>query len=262
MMPPTWLEPRVLAFLLVLTRVTTFLAVFPLLRLARVPNLVKVAFSLALTIHWLPLAIGNSWDGTAAYACSSWLAQGLLISREIFVGGTLGYLLGLFFLPARIAGAYISQEMGLTLASIVDPSLDTSADMIGDLLNALSVVIFLGANLHYLAFGTLLRSFTCLPLGFTAPHFEISHFTLGLAEAHTLGLHACGRIGAALFLVTIIVSVQMKLSPQLNLFTTGSTLRVLWGLVSMTLFLPDLLLSIHLVLLQVQGFVKHLGMTF
>ena len=42
--------------------------------------------------------------------------------RALMIGGLLGLAFGIFIYPLQIAGSYLAQEMGLSIASLSDPS--------------------------------------------------------------------------------------------------------------------------------------------
>ena len=108
-------------FMLVLARVSAFIAFFPLFSRRQLPSLVKVGLAASLSIFWfseIESALSLSSD---AIDNLGGLHGALLIVKEVVIGIVMSIALGLFFWPAKIAGAYVGQELGLSLASISDP---------------------------------------------------------------------------------------------------------------------------------------------
>ena len=163
----------VTAFVLVVARVSTFFVVFPLFRAARVPRLIKVSFSIALSGLWLSSMANDAAVAFPIISNDHWVTYGVAIAREMIIGGALGYLFGLFFLPAEIAGSYLGQEMGLSMASITDPSSGTSTNVLGELLGVFAMLIFFGSDVHHFVIGTLYSSFANIPVGEPLRMFQI-----------------------------------------------------------------------------------------
>ncbi len=250
----------VTAFVLVMTRVSTFFVVFPLFRAARVPRLVKVSFSLALSALWLGSLAKNPHVVFPDVSADHWIVYGIALAREAIVGAALGYVFGLFFLPAEIAGSYLGQEMGLSMASVTNPSSGTSTNVVGELLAVLAMLVFFGSDVHHLVFGTLYSSFAKVPIGAPLQMFQVSTFSLGLSHAERWGLQLAAPIGVILFLTTVLLSIMIRTSPQLNLFSVGITIRIGVGLVASLVLFPEILAMVGVVFSNVSSFVERTGM--
>ncbi len=250
----------VTAFVLVVARVSTFFVVFPLFRAARVPRLIKVSFSIALSGLWLTSMANDAAVAFPDISNELWISYGIAIAREMIIGGALGYLFGLFFLPAQIAGSYLGQEMGLSMASITDPSSGISTNVVGELLGVFAMLIFFGSDVHHLVIGTLYSSFAKFPVGEPLQMFQMSTFSQGLASAERWGLELAAPIGIILFLTTVLLTIMIRTSPQLNLFSVGIVLRIGIGLVASFVFFPNILSMVSVVFSNVRSFVERLGM--
>lgn len=253
------LEPLAITFLLLVTRVGTFLATFPLFRGGTIPQLVKVSLALSLSIMWLPDVELPSHLVDSPPGGPQWLLYALSVAREAVIGGVFGFALGLFFLPVQIAGAYLGQEIGFSMAGLNDPTTDAASNVFGDLLGALATLLFFAADAHLLAIGTLQASLQHLPVGMTEKLFTPSALTQSFSEANRWGMQLAGPIGVGLFLTTIITALLMKISPQLNLLSVGTPLRLLIGLGIAYLFLPDTIAMMHAIVQQQASFVERLG---
>src|SRR4029079_10845205 len=110
----------VLAFVLVLARVSTFVATLPLFGGTYVPRLVKIGLAMALTCFWASCpetAHYDYWISSGAQV--RWLAVGVALGREALLGAVLGFGFGLFLLPARVAGGVIGGGRGHCVARCV-----------------------------------------------------------------------------------------------------------------------------------------------
>ena len=146
----TWIEAAFLSFGLITARVSAFVATVPYFGGVSTPRLIKAALVLALAVFWFltlgaePAAALRSHDGEIV-----WLKYVLALGREILLGGMLGYIFSLFTVPFRTAGEFIGQEMGLTLASISDPTQGTQTSVLGQVFETIGVLLFFGLNIHH-----------------------------------------------------------------------------------------------------------------
>jgi flagellar biosynthetic protein FliR len=122
-------EVQVVSFILVLARVSAFIAFFPLFAKRQLPNTVKVGLSGGLTFFWYGMVEAQLSQNPAA-ADLDVVSSVLMLAQEVTIGVVLSIALGLFFIPAKIAGSYIGQELGLSLASISDPGSQDSSTLI------------------------------------------------------------------------------------------------------------------------------------
>ena len=253
------IEYWAIALTLVLARVSMFIVTFPLFRNGQVPRLIKVALALALSTMWLTNLTLDDAATLPKTVDASWLAMSLAIARESLIGGMIGFAMGLFLLPAQIAGAYLGQEMGLNMAGITDPTSEAQSNALGNLFNSLAMMIFLVGNFHQLAIAALYSSFISMPIGEPLKLFHPEVFTQGFAEVHRLGLELAGPIGVCLLLTTVLLAVLMKISPQLNLFSVGTSLRLAVGLTASLIFLPDLIVMMRNIFAHSFSFVVRMG---
>ena len=233
------IEHWVLAFTLILVRVATVLSMLPLLGRRHVPTTVKIGLSLALAMMWF----GRFGVSTTMMSGTNmpWLGYALAVAREVLFGAGLGFALGLFLVPVQIAGAYIAQEMGLTLATMTDPSTGATSSVPSQLLEALGVLLFFTLDMHHVVFRALHASFLRIPVGSPEIFSSAALMPAAVSEAHRWGLLIAAPIGICLFITSIGMALMMKASPQFNLFSVGLSLRLLAAMVSLVIFLPELL---------------------
>ena len=131
---------EVVLFLLVLARVSAFVAFFPLFSKKQLPNQVKAGLATALSVFWLADA-KTVMPNLNLQDVGSFLFI-FLVLKELCIGILLSLVLGLFFWPARIAGSYVAQELGLWLAAISDPGSQDSSTLVSRVFETLSMLLF------------------------------------------------------------------------------------------------------------------------
>ncbi|HYV39006.1 MAG TPA: flagellar biosynthetic protein FliR [Gemmataceae bacterium] len=227
-------------FCLVLTRVTTFVTVLPLFGAINSPRLVKAALAMALTVVWfMPMAEAMSPAVMLRPAVSeSWVTCMIAVGREILLGGILGYGLGLFLVPVQVAGEYLTQEMGLSFGSQVNPGTSMAASPYTQILELLAIAIFFGCDGHHVLLGVLHATFAQYPLTGALPDVPLPRLVAGATMAQEWGLMLAAPIGLLLFLTTVFLALLTRAAPQMNLYAIGFPLRLGVGLVASLLLLP------------------------
>jgi flagellar biosynthetic protein FliR len=236
---------EIVLFSLILTRVGAFVSVLPLFGGVNVPRLVKAGLAFALATVWF----GNVCAAPPAWLLdrppeASWLAYGVAVGREAVLGALLGYAFGLFQVPARVAGEFLTQELGLSFGAFLDPTSTDNVSALTQMLDALGVLLFLGLDGHHLFFAALDATFTRYPVGAGLPQVPVQHLVAGAALTVQWGLTIAMPVAVSVFVVTVVLSLMTRAAPQINLFTVGFPLRLAAGLTLLFLFVPNLLNSL------------------
>jgi flagellar biosynthetic protein FliR len=236
------MDAWVVSFSLILARVGAFVAAQPLFGGRQVPRLVKVGLACALATFWISeLTPAAQSDDLQFSAATPWLGYSLAVVRESLIGGVLGYGLGIILLPARIAGEFAGQELGLALASVSDPTADNPATLVGQLFEVFGIAIFLGLNAHHICLAALDGTFARWPIGGAMPSLPVAPLVGGLAQAHEWGLLLAAPLAVCMFVSSVLLALMARAAPQLNLMSVGFAMRLGVGFIAIIAFLPDLL---------------------
>jgi flagellar biosynthetic protein FliR len=239
------MQTYVLLFSLVLTRVGAFVAVLPLFGGVNVPRLVKAGLAFALATVWFGnLAAGPPPELLTRPLETSWLAYGVAVLRETALGALLGYAFGLFQVPARVCGEFLTEELGLSFGAFLDPTQQGNVSALTQIIDALGVLLFLGLDGHHLFLAALDATFARYPVGGALPEVPTEHLVAGAALTVQWGVAIAMPVAAALFLVTFVLALMARVAPQINLFTVGFPMRLVAGLTLLVLLLPNLLTAL------------------
>ena len=96
-------DVQLVAFILVLTRVSAFIAFFPLFAKRQLPSMVKVGMAGGLTFFWYGMVETKLQQSGGFVLDLNVVSSLLLLGKEVTIGLVLSIALGLFFLPAKIA---------------------------------------------------------------------------------------------------------------------------------------------------------------
>lgn len=245
-------QDAILQFTLVMVRVAGMVTFWPVFRRGLVPHSVRVGMVVALTFACTtaPQTAFSDLE-QAMYSTAAGIVFGL--SRELLFGAGVGFLLGLVIEPARIAGAYIGQEMGLTLANVADPDLGPANSIFTQIFELVAVLVFLTLNGHHLLLHALRASLSAIPVGgelFPLPFQAIPHL---VDQMQQWGLLVAAPVAICLFLSLITLSLLARSVPQLNVFSVGFAFRIAVGLVSLVIFSPATLGVMAHVLKHAEG---------
>lgn len=234
------IEAAVTYFALIFARVSLFVAVLPFAGGRNVPRLVKAGLAVALTAMWfgsameaLPLGSLLQWTEPV-----SWIAIALALGREAIIGAILGFAFGLVLVPARIAGEYLTQEMGLSFGNQVNSFGDGMEGPLTMIFEMVAAMIFFGLDGHHVFFATLHGSFAQYPVGESLAWPGQNLIALA-TTAEEWGLLLAGPVALCLLLTTVALTLMARAVPQLNLYSIGFPLRLGVGLAALLILFPS-----------------------
>jgi flagellar biosynthetic protein FliR len=230
-------QTQILLFSLVLIRMSSFVVSWPVFGVETVTPHVKVLFATVLTmvifptLHWAPFQT----DGVQANLI-------LLVAREVFIGLSMGYLARFFFFAFRISGEMISQAMGLSAASIFNPSMGGQTSAVEQFYTAFATLFYLAVNGHHYLITGLVRSYQWAPAAVLS--LNVSQFTGVIQmsqEIIELGLRFSAPVVISILVINLVLGVIGKTVPQLNVLVTSFPINILVGLFLLIITMPMLL---------------------
>jgi flagellar biosynthetic protein FliR len=211
-------------YVLVFFRVAGLMLGAPVFGSANIPKRVKVLLAIVLAWGLSPTLVRPELP------TSSWaLAVG--IGGELIFGWAMGMALSLVFIAVTWAGEIIGQQMGINLGETFDPQYGKNGALIGDMYFMLALVIFLSCGGHREMVAGIHASFEHLPLLGVGMNGHIFDLLAGwLNAAMVLAM----KLAAPMLLTMLIVDLAMgfigKTMPQLNVMTTGTSLKSALGI--------------------------------
>jgi flagellar biosynthesis protein FliR len=249
------IEAIIIPASLILARVGAFIGVLPILGGPQTPNLVKVGLTMALTVMWSFALFGQPTPAPPdSVATVSWI---LALGREAALGAMFGFFFSLFLLPATIAGEYLTQEMGLSFASMVSAAGTGSESTPAMILELFASLLFLGLDLHHVFLAVLDATFRRFPIGqgFSLPMCDPIGAT---ASAEEWGILLGVPVALCLFVTTVALAFLNRAAPQLSLYTIGFPLRLIVGFGALLVMLPYMIAGIVQTLTEFAGLVMRM----
>jgi flagellar biosynthetic protein FliR len=211
---------------LVFARIGSFLMALPFFSATNFPAPLRVALAALAALLISPLLPPFPIAGLDLLALFG------LLAREIAIGLLFGFFARMIFYAADIGGLIISNEMGLSMGSIMDPTSHQSEQLPGLILFFLSTITMLSLDLHQGLLLGFARSFDVLPLGgghLSTPLFEV--LVARTAQIFVVALQIAAPVMAVSFCITIFFSVMSRAVPQMNVFAESFGIRIAGGLI-------------------------------
>jgi flagellar biosynthetic protein FliR len=225
---------EVILFLLVLARVGTAIATFPVFSSANLPAMSKVGAAVFFSLILVPLVSHSALPETLSTEVVI-----LNLCKEIVVGLILGFLSSFLFAAIELAGQLIAIQMGFSMANVIDPLTQNESTVVSQFYNLLAVMIFLALDGHHFLLNGLYQSYSAVPA--LSAHFGAEISKANMKMMSTLFISAA-KIGApvmvALLLTTIALGIISRALPQMNVFVVGMPLNIGMGLAIIAYGLP------------------------
>lgn len=232
------LEPfihHLVPFMLVAFRIAGLFIAAPMISSPMIPARVKVLAAITLAGCVYPLTPAWPLDPKAI----SVLQLAPMVVGEALIGYVIGFIASLPIAAAEMCGVLMGQQMGFGLAKVYNPETDSESDVLSQLL---MFTMFAG----YLAGGGLESIFSAVVgtfervgpggIGFTDAPLAVvlGVFAGGLELAMRMSL----PVVAAILLLVVVFAVIAKTMPAINIMSVGFTVKVLAGLLVLTLAMP------------------------
>lgn len=225
---------EILAFSLVLLRVSSFVVAWPVFGTQSVPAPVKILLALTLSIVLLPVV---SWAQIEADLMSNYLAW--MAVREVCIGLTLGFLCRFFFFAVSIGGQVISLSMGLSNAQLLNPALGISGSAVEQFEVAIATLFFLGIQGHHLFLEGLAESFRVIPLSIEALNLSsFAHFGMMVQEVLIIGIKIAAPVMISIFFMNLAMGIVGRAVPQINVLVTSLPVNIGVGFLVLIISIP------------------------
>lgn len=241
---PVPVQMQVVVFLAALIRFGGIFLTAPFYSGLSVPVQVKIGLVFFLTACVAPL-MGDQGPVVLARTASP-LTLAILVLGELSVGFTIGMAGAVVVGAIQTAGNLVAQDIGLTIANVIDPITSIQTTVVGQMMVALALFIFVGLDFHHGVIRLLTESFRILPLGTAGDALLGSGERLGrvaLVQGSWLfdvSVRLSLPVSVGLLLVTIAMGFLARAVPEMNVFIIGFGLRIFVGMWVIILSLPFL----------------------
>jgi flagellar biosynthetic protein FliR len=220
--------------LLLATRVAGATVLVPIFGPVEVPGPVRVILAVAIAAALVSGIAGLS-NAAAVASLTSTGSLAVAMLSELVIGATFAFGFLSAYAATQIAGRIIDIQMGLSAASVFNPSLRTFAPLTGSILGMLGIVLFLSMDGHHLLLRALAESARATPPGtiFTGGEFQWDALIAQSGVMFSFGLTLAAPVMFALLLADIAMAFFARSVPQLNPFVLGFALKIMLGLLGL-----------------------------
>lgn len=213
-------------FLLVLVRVSCFVFIAPFFSMSNTPKRVRIGLSIcvAVLLYQVVPQSGVSYDTLLGYF--------IIVMKEAVTGLLVGFAANLCSTIVTFAGHIADMEMGLSMASMMDPTTKENATITGVYYNYMILLMLMISGMHKYLLKALAETYLLIPVNGVVLEGDsllaaISGF---LSDYIIIGFRICLPIFAVMIILNAVLGVLAKVSPQLNMFAVGIQMKVLVGI--------------------------------
>ncbi|MCI1882369.1 MAG: flagellar type III secretion system protein FliR [Sporolactobacillus sp.] len=231
-------------FILILVRISCFLATMPIFSYRTVPATVRIGLAVSLSLLVDVVLFKDQTLATGGTFV-------LLVLKEALIGLTMGFAAGILTYGVQFAGSLIDLQMGFALANVISPDNGSTAPLSGQLLFTLQMMFFLGVDAHHMLISGLLQSFTLFPLNRLAVQIAsgqtVEFVTKLTAQLFIIGLQLAIPLVGCLFLTDVAIGIVARTVPQVNVFVVGLPLKIMVGFVILIILFPAILVLFRVI---------------
>ncbi len=225
-------------FLLILTRVTSFIFIVPFFSMRSVPRRVRIGlgFFISLLLYYsvtphVQLEYTTVWQ----YA--------VIVMKEALTGLFLGYGAVICNSIVLFAGRMIDMDIALSMVSQFDPSTNEEASISGMYYQYIVLLILFVTGMHRYLISALADAYRLIPVNGAVFHTDniTASMVQFMSEYIVLGFRVALPVFVVITLLNAVLGIMAKVSPQMNMFAIGIQLKLLAGfavLLVTTLMLP------------------------
>jgi flagellar biosynthetic protein FliR len=232
-------------WMMVFLRASAMLSVFPVFSANQIPVMVRIALGALIAFLIAPLVPAFELP------TNLWGVTGLMI-MEVLVGLLLGFVSRMIFFALELVGGIIGFQMGLHMASTINPLSETQVTAPGSILHYLGALLWLTLDLHHYLLIGFLRTYQFLPVGQAQLSVALKDDVLNhTARIFVVATQMSAPIMAVAFIITLVFAVLGRAVPQINVFVESFSARLLAGLLVFGL-------TLHLMAQHIINFLRRL----
>jgi flagellar biosynthetic protein FliR len=173
----------------------------------------------------------------------------ILAWQEFAIGMAISYLASLVFGGVQMAGEIAGQQIGFSMANVIDPQSGIEVPMLGFINMNLTLMIFITVKLHLILVYIMAKSYHWIGIGAMIPekHYLKPALTMGVAEVSemlVLGVRMAVPIMMIMLMNSVVEGFVTKTMPQMNIQVLGMPLRVILGLCVLIFTYPAICMAL------------------
>lgn len=228
--PTTTVLAQMQAFLLVFFRITGIFERTPIIGGGTIPRQVKIWLSFFVAALLFPIVVRSN---PVPIMPQSIGVFAMAVLAEFTLGLLIGMVGSILLVGIQLGGRKIDDQMGFSLANIVDPVTQLSVSITSQLVLFVATVLFVVmGGLNQVIIPILAGSFDVVPLiGFRLTEPLMLHMLeVVMPQVFVLAIVVAAPTIIVVFLSTIALGLMGKVVPEMNIFSFSFGVRVFGGL--------------------------------
>ncbi len=222
--------------ILIVVRISCFVSVAPFFGTSNTPARVKIGLSVlvSLLIYGIVDKTAIEYTGVMGYA--------VIVLKEGITGLLIGFAANICNSIILFAGNIIDMDIGLSMATEFDPTMNSQVTITGNLYNYFILLLLVVTDMHHVILRAVVDSFEVIPVNgqiFDWDSLAGSMVTF-MTDLFVIGFRIFLPIFACMMILNCILGIMAKVATQMNMFAVGMQMKVLLGI--LVLFLTVTLL--------------------
>lgn len=219
--------------LLVFTRCIAFASTAPMIGHKSIPSLVRVSFSIILTLILFPLL-----DVPDKYPKSFEFVY--LIIINVFIGMMIGWVTNLVIEIGKAAGEMMDMQLGLQSATLFDPGSQTQTTILGKFFDMVTLTLFISIGGFERLIEGFFKSYDVFPVIIYSFDFGFFKLVKAAGDVLALGFLIVSPIVIIILTIDLILGLMSRAAPQINAFQISFSIKPTVGMVLLLILLPAL----------------------
>ena len=230
---------QLLLFVFVGFRMLGFLINVHFVQQVNLPMILKASLPFGLSLILFP-----SYSKLTLTAQDNFIWLTFALIQEFMIGALLSYCVNMLTTGAQIAGHQISHQVGFEIVEIFDPSTKTSTPLVGRLLYLVAIALFFSLGMHHFVLEIAAKTIDWIPPGkMVLTNLEfwgvMSNRFVSMADKLVeQSLFLVLPVVGALLALEVVLALDSKIAPQMNVFMVSMSLKLGLGLLFTWLATP------------------------
>ena len=230
--------------ILIFIRIVTFFACINVIFPSGTPRVFKAMFSVFIAFIISPFIHSD----LTVHSLSNLIEYSVV---ETLNGLILGFITNICFNSLKITGSLIDQQLGLSMASIYDPTTRTQTTLVQNLLYWIGMMVFFSMNGHHQLIKGIENSFNLVKTGHLIVNGNFDYIINVFVQCFIIGVKIAIPMILSLIIAEIITGLISKSVPQINIMAVGGPLKLLIGIIFLMVALPFIVNRIHTLFNQI-----------
>ncbi len=219
-------------FLLILIRMTCFIYAAPFFGMNNTPGQFKIALGVFLSylIYFITMPHEQVMYTTV-------LQYATIVLKEAIVGLMIGWGANICSSIVFFAGRLVDMEIGFAMVNAMDPTTRENVTITGFYYQYMVTLLLIISGLHRYLIQAIVEAYELIPVNAVVYRSDVMLETVitFMSKYISIGFQICLPIFCTTLIISVILGILAKVSPQLNMFAVGMQIKILIGLLIMFL---------------------------